>query len=131
MFAADGVHIIKSPVHAPRANAVCERLVSTLGRELLDRLLILNHTHLMTILDEYRVHYSRHRPHQSRVQRPHDVQVNPPPITGLADHPVRCTPILSGLINKYKHAAQTFKNLRSQPASDELFLRSVVDDDVL
>jgi putative transposase len=53
VFATDGMHIITSPVQAPQANAVCERLIGTLRREVLDRLLILNHTHLMKILNEY------------------------------------------------------------------------------
>jgi hypothetical protein len=60
---------------------------------------------LVKVLDEYRLHYNRHRPHQSRAQRPPDIQVNPPPIAGLTHRPVRRTPILSGLINEYKHAA--------------------------
>ncbi len=70
MFAADGVDIITSPAKAPRANAVCERLIGTLRHELRDRLLILNQAHLVKVLDEYRLHYNRHRPHQSRAQRP-------------------------------------------------------------
>ncbi len=105
VFAGDGIHIILSPVQAPRANAICERLIGTLRRELLDRLLILNKAHLVKVLDEYRSHYNRHRPHQSRAQRPPDIQAHPPPIAGLAEHPVRRTPILSGLINEYQHAA--------------------------
>ena len=92
-------------MQAPRANAICERVIGTLRRELLDRLLTLNHTHLIKVLHEYRSHYNRHRPHQSRAQRPPDIQANPPPTTGLADHPVRRTPILNGLINEYQHAA--------------------------
>ena len=98
MFAADGVDIITSPAKAPRANAVCERLIGTLRRELLDRLLILNQAHLVKVLEEYRLRYNRHRPHQSRAQRPPGIQVNPPPIAGLTDHPVRRIPIVSGLI---------------------------------
>ena len=105
VFAADDIHIITSPAQAPRANAICERLVDTLRRELLNRLLVLNQTHLMKILDEYQRHYNRHRPHQSRGQRPPNVQTNPPPIAGLPNHPIRHTPILSGLINEYQHAA--------------------------
>ena len=105
VFAADGVHIIKSPVQAPRANAVCERQIGTLRREVLDRLLILNHAHLMKILNEYRLHYNRHRPHQSRGQRPSDIQANPSPIADSTEHHVRRKPILSGLINEYQHAA--------------------------
>jgi putative transposase len=78
VFTADNLHIIKSPVQAPRANAICERLIATLRRELLDRLLVLNHAHLMKILHEYRSHYNRHRPHHSRAQRPPDIQAHPP-----------------------------------------------------
>ena len=36
--------IIKTPVRAPRANAIDERLVGTIRRELLDRLLIIDQT---------------------------------------------------------------------------------------
>ena len=105
VFTADNLHIITSPVRAPRANAICERLIGTLRRELLDRLLVLNHAHLMKILHEYRSHYNRHRPHQSRAQRPPDIQAHPPPIPNLADHPIHRRPILSGLINEYECAA--------------------------
>jgi putative transposase len=105
VFTADGVNIIVSPARAPRANAVCERLVGTLRREMLDKLLVLNQAHLMKVLDEYRSHYNRHRPHQARAQRPSDIQANPPPIPGIPDHPVRRTPILGGMINEYQHAA--------------------------
>jgi putative transposase len=34
-----------SPPQAPRANAICERTIGTLRRELLDQLLILNEHH--------------------------------------------------------------------------------------
>ena len=39
-------------------NAICERLVGTLRRELLDRLLILGEGHLRAVLAEYQVHYT-------------------------------------------------------------------------
>lgn len=103
--AADGVHIITSPVQAPPANAVCERLVGALRHQLLDRLLVLNQAHLVKFLDEYRSHYNRHRPHQSQEQRPLDIQTDPPPIANLADHLVHRKPTLSGLINEHRHAA--------------------------
>ena len=34
------------PPQAPRANAICERIIGTLRRELLDQLLIVNEHHL-------------------------------------------------------------------------------------
>jgi putative transposase len=45
-------------------NAICERLVGTLRRELLNRVLILSEHHLRAVLTEYQAHYNTARPHQ-------------------------------------------------------------------
>jgi putative transposase len=42
VFASEGIRILRTPVLAPRANAIAERWIGTLRRELLDRILILN-----------------------------------------------------------------------------------------
>jgi putative transposase len=39
-------------------NAICERLVGTLRRETLDRVLILGEAHLRSVLAEYQAHYN-------------------------------------------------------------------------
>ncbi|WP_327241157.1 integrase core domain-containing protein [Streptomyces sp. NBC_01320] len=67
---ADSVEIPLSPPRTPKANAICERVVGTLRRELLDRMLIYNETHAVKALTEYIQHYNGHRPHQSRQQLP-------------------------------------------------------------
>jgi hypothetical protein len=46
VFEATGGRILLTAVQAPRMNATCERLVGTLRRELLDRMLILGERHL-------------------------------------------------------------------------------------
>jgi putative transposase len=62
-FHASGIQVITTPPQAPRANAICERLVGTLRRELLDRTLIVSERHLRRGLSEYATHYNEHRPH--------------------------------------------------------------------
>jgi transposase InsO family protein len=49
-------------------NAICERLVGTLRREVLDRTLILGKAHLRAVLTEYQTHYNTARPHQGIAQ---------------------------------------------------------------
>ncbi len=50
-------------------NATCERLVGTLRRELLDRVLILGEAHLRAVRAEYQLHYNTAPPHQGIAQR--------------------------------------------------------------
>jgi putative transposase len=57
VFTAVGIQTLTSPPQTPRANAICEPLIGTLRRELLDRLLIINEHHLRQVLAEYLQHY--------------------------------------------------------------------------
>jgi putative transposase len=65
VFTADCIRILASPPQAPRANAICERIIGTLRRELFDRLLIVNEHHLRRVLTEYLLHYNTARPHRA------------------------------------------------------------------
>jgi putative transposase len=107
VFRAGGVRILRTPPQAPQANAICERVVGTLRREVFDQMLIFNEKHLAKILAEYADHYNQHRPHQSRGQRPPTVETTAiRPITGLADlRSIRRHPILGRLIHQYHRAA--------------------------
>lgn len=65
-------------------------------------MLIYNKRHLRSVLDESTDHYKRHRPHQSREQRPPDS--NEPVVTPL-DATIRRRKVLGGVINEYHSAA--------------------------
>jgi putative transposase len=105
VFHADDMRVIYPPPQAPRANAICELLVGTLRRELLDRILILGADHLRRVLAEYTVRYNGHRPHQARNQRhPAADPAKPTPIVDLTDRRIKRRPILGGLINEYEAA---------------------------
>ncbi|MEU6885603.1 integrase core domain-containing protein [Streptomyces viridosporus] len=107
VFEADDVEVLLSPPRAPKANAICERAVGTLRREVLDRVLIYNEAHSVKVLTEYIQHYNQHRPHQSRQQLSPDSAEPPAPaiVADLQNHRIRREPILGGLINQYHHAA--------------------------
>jgi hypothetical protein len=77
VFKAEGLRIITTLPRTPRMNTICERVIGTLRRELLDQVLILGERHLTVILREYLIHYNGHRPHQSRQQRPPDTETQP------------------------------------------------------
>ena len=106
VFAADGTRVIKTPVRAPRANAICERVVGTIRRECLDRMLILGRRHLEAVLAEYVAHYNAHRPHRSLRQRaPSTLDATPAPIEDIDPARVRRTDRLGGLIHEYRVVA--------------------------
>jgi putative transposase len=106
VFAADGIRILTSPPRAPRANAICERMIGTLRRELFDKILIVNERYLRQILTVYLHHFNTARPHRTLGQlAPVHTETQPPPVINLADHQIRRRPILNGLTSEYHLAA--------------------------
>jgi putative transposase len=65
-------------------------------------MLIYDERHLRSVLCEYADHYNRHRPHQSRQQRPPD---HDPAVVVPLDAPIQRRKILGGAINQYYRAA--------------------------
>jgi putative transposase len=65
MLTDAGLTVLKTPVHAPQANAYCERLIGTVRRECLDWVIPLNERHLRRVLAEWIPHYNQGRPHAS------------------------------------------------------------------
>ena len=88
-------------------SAICERLVGTLRRELLDRVLILGEAYLRSTLAEYQAHYNTARPHQGIAQRipngEHDGDLLT--VTDLDRDRIHRKPVLGGLINEYSCVA--------------------------
>jgi putative transposase len=104
VFKSEGLRIITTLPRTPRMNAICERVIGTRRRELLDRTLTLGERHLALLLREYLRHYNGHRPHQSRQQRPPDKAAQS--VQEVADlRSVRRKPVVAEVINEYHHAA--------------------------
>ena len=72
------VSTVKTPVRAPKANAIAERFVRTIRTECLDWLLILNRRHLERVVRVYVEHYNTQRPHRALKLVPPD-RAGPPP----------------------------------------------------
>jgi len=64
-----GIEILKTPYHAPRANAICERFLGSVRRECLDHLLILHELQLSRVLQAYMAYFNHARPHQGLQQQ--------------------------------------------------------------
>lgn len=103
-----GLHVLKTPVRTPVANAICERVIGTIRRDCLDFLIPLNARHLSGILTEWVAHYNEGRPHMSLGPG------MPTPTAGLPtplhnqrhaipmDQRVAARPILGGLHREYR-----------------------------
>jgi len=102
IFVGEGVKVVKTPPRTPRANCYAERWVGTARAECTDPMLIYDERHLRSLPGEYAAHDNRHRPHQSRQQRPpgQSGQASAPP-----DMPVQRRKVLGGVINEYHRAA--------------------------
>lgn len=74
VFVTVGTRILQTPVQAPPANAIGERVIGTMRCENLDRMILLDHGHLETVLVECAERDNSHRPHgplnSARLPRP-------------------------------------------------------------
>ena len=94
---------IRTPVRAPRANAIAERWVRTIRAECLDYSLVLGHQHLQQLIDEYAAYYNEWRPHRSLNQAaPCQQRRQPSPGAGGQ---IIAESILGGLHHVYRFAA--------------------------
>ncbi len=98
------IEVLRTPIRAPRANAICERLLGSIRRECLDHVLILSETHLRRILKEYVGYFNRVRPHQGinqHVPEPGDTAASS--VNALGN--IVAFPVLGGLHHAYRKVA--------------------------
>ena len=94
-----GIESIRTPVQAPRANAIAERVVRSLRRECLDHILPLSERHIRSVLAEFVSYYNQDRPHRSLGLE------TPVPSRRQVDGEVVSWPVLNGLHHIYERAA--------------------------
>jgi transposase InsO family protein len=103
VFRSEQIRIVRTPIRAPKANAIAERFVRTVRAECLDWLLILNRGHLERVLRVYVDHYNSERPHRALALQPPHPDAAPPPRSTRGE--IRRRDKLGGLIHEYHRAA--------------------------
>jgi len=99
-----GIKLLKTPYHAPRANAICERFLRSVRKECLDHLLILQDKQLQRVLNAYVVYFNRVRPHQGIAQQIPE-QRRSVPSSQDAGNKVIALPVMGGLHHDYQLVA--------------------------
>jgi transposase InsO family protein len=94
-----GIASVRTPVRAPRANAIAERVVKSIRVECLDHMIVINERHLHALLAEYISYYNVDRPHRSLSLQ------SPLPRSPTRDGTVVRRPVLGGLHHVYARAA--------------------------
>ena len=104
VFQAAGLRVIRSAAQAPQINPITERWIGSCRRELLDRTLIWNQRHLMTVPREHEDSCNTHRPHRTLSQA---APLRPPPdgITGLDHFRVQRRDRARSVIHEYRLVA--------------------------
>jgi putative transposase len=103
VLADAGIRTVLCNIQTPRMNAIAERWIGGCRRELLDRTLIWNQSHLRRILHQYETHHNQHRPHRS-LDSAAPLKPLPEPVD-LEQHRVRKHARVGSLINEYRLVA--------------------------
>ncbi len=102
--ATSQIEILRTPHHAPRANAICERFMRSVRQECLDHLLILHERQLQRILNAYVAYFNQARSHQGIQQQIPD-SFGSSRATAQEGTKVVAIPILAGLHHEYRRVA--------------------------
>ena len=104
VFQAAGIRVVRSAIQAPRMNSIIERWIGSCRRELLDRTLIWNQRHLMTVLREYEDFYNTHRPHRT-LRQAAPLRPLPDGVADLDHFQVQRRDRVGGMIHEYRLVA--------------------------
>ncbi|MGH3376356.1 MAG: integrase core domain-containing protein [Pseudonocardiaceae bacterium] len=102
IFKTEGIRVVLTAPQAPRMNAIMERWVGSVRRELLDRILIMNARHLRKVLTEYETYFNEHRPHRA-LNQASPLRALPDPVD--ADIKAIRRDRLGGLLHEYAQVA--------------------------
>src|SRR6266849_722584 len=97
------VEILKTPYHAPRANAICERFPRSVRQECLDHVLIFHERQLQRVLNQYVTYFNHARPHQGIHQQVPEPNSSPHSTCHVRNK-VIALPLLGGLHHDYQRA---------------------------
>jgi putative transposase len=98
------IGILTTPVHTPRANAICERFMRSVRQECLDHLLILEEKQLQCVLNAYVAYFNQARPHQG-IAKHIPQQRRSDPFAQNAGNKVIALPVMGGLHHDYRKVA--------------------------
>ena len=91
--------------YSPWQNGICERLIGTIRRELLDQIIPLNENHLQKLLKEYVYYYNNVCTHQTLDGETPVLKFVRPPKTKVENTVLSAKPILGGLYHEYEKVA--------------------------
>jgi len=96
-----GIHEVLIAPRAPWQNPFAERVIGSIRRECLDRVIVFNERHLRRLLRAYLAYYNATRPHQAlHSNSPHPREVQPPTCGRIV-----AIPQVGGLHHRYQRVA--------------------------
>lgn len=101
VFKSSGVEVNRTVPLSPSLRAHVERFIQTLKVECLDKFVIVAERHLNHVNREWRLHYNRDRPHESRGHLPPGCEKPPEHAQTARPSDIACTSRLGGLLNSY------------------------------
>ncbi|WP_327241314.1 integrase [Streptomyces sp. NBC_01320] len=105
VFEAEDTEVLLSAPRAPRVKCLLRASNRHDPARGLDHIPIMNEVHARQVLAEYQEHYTCHRPHRSRHQRPPEAPGQPAVLHDRVPRRLLRTRVLGGVINEYRYAA--------------------------